>query len=54
MTRIDPKPERVYPVYCGWCGVLLHWSPVEGSTGLCPECKRELLAKALAERSAQS
>ena len=27
-----------FPVRCGWCGDLTHYTSVEGSTGLCVGC----------------
>jgi len=37
--------EKLYPVYCGWCGELVGYSTVQGSTGICPRCAKKMLEK---------
>ena len=52
-TRIqDAAPAGgVYPAKCPWCTAkgketIVGWTTVEGSSGICPDCSREMRREA--------
>gem|GEM_PF-3808907 len=42
-TYIDFQHQ--YPVICAWCKQIIRYSTVQGSHGICEDCKNKMLAE---------
>jgi len=45
------KQKRIHPVYCAWCqaegiSTIVNWSTIEGSHGVCPFHKKQVVREA--------
>jgi hypothetical protein len=43
MIKINPQAERLYSVFCSWCGCFLYYSERKNSHGMCKPCKKAQL-----------